>query len=129
MLLAMGENPLPQDPVQALCAYGAVIFLAIGMGFLNGAIAFVVPMWQMVYILVIIGSYVSSGILFVASAMPEQIRTPLSYNPLLVCVEWMRSAYYSDYPTLMVDKWYCLKFSLITLTMGLILERIFRRLI
>ena len=129
MLLVLGENALPQDPIQALCSVGGVLFLAIGMGFLNGAIAFVVPMWQLFYTLVIILSYVSCGILFVAVNLPEQIRTPLSYNPLLICVEWIRSAYYSDYPTLLLDKWYLLKFSLIALTLGLVLERLLRRLI
>ena len=129
MLIAMGENAMPQDPIQALCAFAATIFLALGMGFLNGVISFVVPMWHIFYILVIIASYISSGVIFVASALPEQIRTPLSYNPLLICVEWFRSAYYSDYPTLLLDRWYCLKVSLTLLTLAFVLERLLRRLI
>lgn len=129
MLLVLGLNAMPQDPTQAVCAFAAVVFLAAGMGILNGAIAFVVPMWHMLYIIVIIGSYISSGVMFVAADLPEQIRDILSYNPLLICVEWIRCAYFSDYPTLLLDRWYCLKFSLITLTLGFILVRVLRPLI
>ena len=129
LVVVMGYNAMPASPNEALYAFGATIFLAIGMGFLNGVIAFVVPMWIMVYTLVIVLSYVSSGILFVASNMPEQFRTPLSYNPLLHCTEWIRTAYYSDYPTLVLDREYVLRFGLVTLTAGLILERLMRRFI
>ncbi len=126
---AMGDSAMPSSPLQACYAFFATLFLAIGMGFLNGAIALVVPLWLLVYTIVIILAWAASGVIFVASYMPEQIRTPLSYNPLLNCTEWFRSAYYSDYPTLVLDRMYVLKFGLITLTMGLILERLLRRLI
>jgi len=127
LVVVMGYNAMPADPIQALYALGATMFMAVSMGILNGVIAFVVPVWLLVYTLLIIVSYISSGVLFVPSNMPEQFRTPLSYNPLLQCTEWMRSAYYPDYPTLVLDRLYVLKFSLITLTAGLILERLLRR--
>ena len=127
LIVALGADPWPVDCVQAACAYGATLLLALGMGVLNGAITLVLPLWNLVFVLFIVLAYISSGILFVASNMPEQIRTPLSYNPLLQCVEWMRVAYYADYPTLVLDRGYVLKVGLVSLALGLLMERIVRR--
>ena len=80
-------------------------------------------------VLFIILMYISSGIVFLPTQMPEQIRYYLSFNPLLSCVEWMRSAYFPDYPTSMIDKTYVIEFSLVTLPIGIVLERLLRRLI
>lgn len=128
-IVALGVDPWPADSVQAAYALGAAVLFSFAMGVFNGAITLAVPLWSTVYILFIILAYVSSGILFVTSNLPESIRVPLSYNPLLQCVEWMRMAYYSDYPTTALDRAYVLQFSLITLALGLILERAIRRFI
>jgi capsular polysaccharide transport system permease protein len=53
----------------------------------------------------------------------------MGLNPLLQDVEWMRSAYYPDYPTLVLDKLYPIKFGFITLAVGLLLERFARRFV
>jgi ABC-type polysaccharide/polyol phosphate export systems, permease component len=68
--------------------------------------------------------YAGSGILFVPDALPEQVRYYLSFNPLLQMIEWMRVAYYPDYPTLVLDKAYIFKLSLPCLAAGLIICRI-----
>ena len=122
-------DAVPWAPDQAVYAACATIFLSIGLGFVNGAIAFVIPIWNLILIVLIISMYLSSGIVFLPSQMPEQIQYYLSFNPLLHCVEWMRTAYYPDYPTQLLDRTYVLEFSLVSLTLGLILERLLRRLI
>jgi capsular polysaccharide transport system permease protein len=70
--------------------------------------------------------WMSSGILFVPDALPEVIRTPLSYLPTLQGVEWMRSAYYEGYGSAILDKSYLIAFALCSLCIGLGLERLVR---
>ena len=73
--------------------------------------------------------YLSSGIIFVISTLAAQLRYWLSFNSASALrTEWMRSAYFSDYPTTVLDRTYVLEFSLVSLTLALILERLLRRL-
>lgn len=122
-----GSSVMPADPAQAVYAVLATIFLAIGMGFINAPAAFIISMWNIVMTLLVILAYTTSGIIFLPSALPEQLRYYLSWNPLLNCTEWMRAAYYSDYPTTCVDKLYVMEVGLTMLTLGLIGNRLFRR--
>lgn len=122
-----GSTIMPDAPDQAAEAAFAIAFLAISFGFLNAPFTFIIPLWPLVTTLFILLMWVASGVLFVTSQLPEQARVPLSYNPLLHCVEWMRIAYYSDYPTDILDRMYIFEFSLSMLTIGLILMRLFRR--
>lgn len=127
VVVACGDEAMPANPMEAVCAIGGTLFFAAAFGVPNAVIAFILPMWNIVIAIVIVCSYIASGILFVTSEMPEQIRVPLSYNPLLQCIEWLRVAYYSDYPTNVLDKTYVIAFSMASLTLGLLLEKLFRR--
>jgi ABC-type polysaccharide/polyol phosphate export permease len=57
---------------------------------------------------------------------PEIARYYLSFNPVLHAVEWMRSAYYPDYGSLVLDKTYLLYWGIGTVFVGLGLERLLR---
>ena len=124
---ALGDSALPYRTADAVYAFLATIFLAVSIAIPNAVIVFRLPLWNVVVTLLIIVSWAASGALFVVSKLPQQIREPLSYNPLLQCTEWFRVAYYNDYPTTVLDRSYVLKFSLVCFTIGLISERIFRR--
>jgi capsular polysaccharide transport system permease protein len=65
--------------------------------------------------------------MFVASNLPDKLAVPLSYNPVLECVEWMRTAYYETYSDRLVSEQYIIAFGLVTLCLGLTAERFFRR--
>ena len=122
-----GSDIMPSNRVDAVCAFLGTWFLAIGFGFLNAPFAFILPLWNVVITLFIILAWVSSGVVFLPTALPEAVRYPLSFNPLLNCVEWFRAAYYSDYPTSMADKLYVFEFGLISLSFGLILNLLLKR--
>jgi len=127
ILWALGENPWPYDLETAVSAYLAVIFLGFGVGILVGilglAFPFLLTVWQLLSILF----YISSGALFVASYLPEQAATALSYNPVTVCVEWMRTAYYQTYSDKLVSPFYVISFGAIALLLGLSIDHFFRR--
>lgn len=129
MCMSLGIDMLPSDFIQAFAVFWATIFMSMGIGVLNGVLALAMPYWGMAYTIVIVVSYISSGVLFVASTLPEQVRVPLSYNPLLICVEWYRSAFYADYPTMLVDRSYVMIIGLTTMGIGFMLSRLLRRFI
>jgi len=73
--------------------------------------------------------YILSGTLMVVSALPEAVIYPLSFNPVLHAVEWMRTAYYEGYSDRVLDKEYLIGFGLTSLCLGLLMERMFRRIV
>lgn len=125
---AMGVNPYPNDPIQALYAYLATILLAMGIGSIISVITTILPIFVTVYALMTILFYLGSGCLFVTPNLPDQIAIPLSYNPLVQCVEWMRVAYFENYSDRLLDRSYVLSFGATCLFIGLAAERYSKRL-
>jgi len=127
ILWSLGDNPFPYNRDEAVLAYLAVVLLAIGMGVLAGVVVMFFKFFATVYALSMIVVYITSGTLFVASALPDALAIPLSWNPVLQAVEWMRTAYYPSYSDRLLDKQYLVGFGLGSLCLGLLLERLFRR--
>lgn len=127
ILYITGINPWPYDIETAVEAYLAVIFLGFGTGIFVGVLALFYPLVMTGWQLIIICLYISSGTLFVASNLPDSASKYLSYNPVTVSVEWMRTAYYESYSDKLVHPLYVLSFAAIALFLGLAFERIFRR--
>lgn len=119
-------NFWPRDIVEAYSALGASIMLGIGFGILNGVIALALPLWSTVYVLLTILLWVTSGVVFVTSSLPESLRNIASYYPTLLIVEWSRSAYYDGYGDQILDKYYVIYFALTLIFIGLLLERVVR---
>ena len=128
ILLLMGADPFPRDPVQAIAAYLSVLLLAIGMGSLVGVITMFFRFFVTLYALFLFTIYVSSGTMFVVSSLPAAISYPLSFNPVLHAVEWMRLSYYEGYNSQVLDKQYLILFGLTALCLGLVTERLLRRI-
>lgn len=126
VLLALGDNPLPADTYQAVYAYLAVILLAVGVGSLACVFVMLMPFFATIYALMMILVYISSGTLFVASALPERIAYFLSWNPVFHGVEWMRFAYFPGYSDKWLDRSYIISFGALALCLGLFLERTLR---
>jgi capsular polysaccharide transport system permease protein len=113
----------PREPLDAFFAICVSVLMGFGFGLFNGVIALAFPMWATIYVLFIIVFWVSSGVLFVTSTLPEPLRLAASYHPTLLIVEWMRSAYYDGYGNQILDRGYVLKFALVMVFGGFLLER------
>lgn len=120
-----GTDFMPMDVVQASFALGTSMLLGAGFGILNAIIAMAAPTWATGYALVNVFMYFISGIVFVPDALPETVRYYLSFNPSLQTVEWMRSAYYEGYSTIL-DRGYAVSFALVTIFLGLLIEKLVR---
>jgi capsular polysaccharide transport system permease protein len=123
---AYGINFMPRNPAEACFALGASMLLGLGAGVINAIVAAAFPIWATGYSLFMILLWFTSGVFYVASALPEALRYPLSFNPIVHGVEWMRSAYYEGYSGAFLDKAYLIWFALVLLAAGLSLERIVR---
>lgn len=126
ILWAVGDNPVPYNIEEAVSAYLAVILLSVGVGCLAGVIVMLSPFFATIYALSMILVYIFSGTLFLISDMPDAIAIPLSYNPVVHAVEWMRVAYYPTYSDKILDREYLISFGLVSLFLGLFLERCLR---
>lgn len=121
-----GINPMPRDVLEAAYAFGAAILLGLGFGLLNGVIVLAMPGWMVVFALLNILFWASAGVVFVPDALPEIVRYPLSFHPVLQAIEWMRSAYYEGYGDLILDRKYVLEVGVIMVFLGLLAERAVR---
>lgn len=120
VLLAIGVNPIPNDPLTAVGGYLSAIVLGIGAGTINVAIIGFFPGWMIGYALFSILLYVSSGVMFLPSYMPDKVYYWMKYNPALQCAEWVRSAYYPS-AEIHIDALYVIMFGLTATTIGLFL--------
>ncbi len=126
LLIVFGEDPRPYDFVEAVSAQASVLLLAVGMGMCIGVLSQLFPFLLTLYALFTLLIYVLSGTLFVVDALPAQLIHILWWNPVLHATEWMRSAYFLGYPDQVLDKTYLVGFAVVTLAVGLLLERLLR---
>ena len=118
---------LPADTAEAAKAIGATVFLGIGLGVLNVVMCALVGQFFLIFfILVMVALYIFAGVYMPPTAMPENLREYMTYNPLLHLVEWLRSAYYTSYDAELINKSLILWVGGISLTLGLIGERFLR---
>jgi capsular polysaccharide transport system permease protein len=97
------------------------------VGVVNALIVQVIPSWVWVHGLSMPLVWISSGVIFFPSAIPEPYNQWIAFNPLLQCVEWLRYSYYDDYPDRLLNIPYLLSFSTACLGIGLISEKLARR--
>lgn len=126
MLYAQGVDVSPLDSSLALKALFSCVLLGLGAGTLNGVVVAFAPGWMMGYTLVVILLWITSGVLFVPAALPEQAQAILWWHPVVHVIEWLREAYYEGYNSSILTWWYPLLFGAGLLFLGLVTERLFR---
>ncbi|HEX3496340.1 MAG TPA: hypothetical protein VHT02_04045 [Methylocella sp.] len=129
-ILAVYSNDFsPRDWPGIVFAVAATIYFSFAFGVPNALIARVVPAWAILFNLSIPLFWISSGIIFFPTAIPEPYDRWLALNPLLQCVEWIRYAYYEDYPDKLLSIPYLITFATTCLAVSLIAERVARRVL
>lgn len=130
ILTAMGVDVWPSQPIEAMFALMACLSLGLGWGIVNGVLCAVFPFWFTPFSLLSIILWMASGVIMVPDDLPEMARYGLSWNPILVGVEWMRSAFYQGFGLgELLDKPYMLGFAGMTIFVGLLMERTMRGVI
>ncbi|VTZ25018.1 conserved membrane hypothetical protein [Methylocella tundrae] len=127
ILVFFSDGFSPRDPTGFVFAIAGTIYFAFSFGVLNGLIAQVVPIWALLFNLSMPLFWISSGIIFFPPAIPDPYDHWAALNPLLQCVEWIRSSYYEDYPDKLLNIPYLFAFSTACLGISLISEKLARR--
>ena len=119
----------PRDWPGIVFAVAATIYFGFSFAVPNALIAQVLPVWYMFFNLSIPVFWLASGIVFFPTAIPDPYDRWLALNPLLQCVEWIRYAYYEDYPDKLLNIPYLITFATVCLAVSLIAERLARRVL
>lgn len=121
--IIINVDVIPRDIVQASYAFGVSVLLGFGVGIVVSVLAFASPIVATIYALLTIILWMTSGVVFLPDSLPEPWRGIASYHPVLQCIEWMRSAYYEGYSSSVLDKGYIIEFGVLSVFLGLIMER------
>jgi capsular polysaccharide transport system permease protein len=119
----------PRDWPGIVFAVAGTIYFGFSFGVPNALIARVLPVWYIFFNLSMPVFWLSSGIVFFPAAIPDPYGQWLALNPLLQCIEWIRYAYYEDYPDKVLNIPYLITFATACLAVSLIAERFARRVL
>jgi capsular polysaccharide transport system permease protein len=126
-LWALDVDFLPQDWAVALTGIYATIFFGISLGVFVMMLAALFGMaGYIIFIMVMIGLYMASGVYIPITVANENIRYLQGFNPMVHLVEWVRSAYFEMHSPVELSKSYMLFLSGGLLVTGLAGERLFR---
>jgi capsular polysaccharide transport system permease protein len=129
-ILAVYSNDFsPRDWPGIVFAVATTIYFGFSFAVPNALITRVLPAWVLVFNLSIPVLWLASGIVFFPTAIPDPYDRWLALNPLLQCVEWIRYAYYEDYPDKLLNIPYLITFATACLAVSLIAERLVRRVL
>lgn len=123
ILFALGVDPVPADALTAIYGYLAAILFGVGIGAVNIGIVSFFPGWMIGYSLFIIIVYITSGVFFAPSFLPDEIYWYLRWNPVVQIVEWVRLGYDPSF-SVQIDYAYVLLWGIVSLMVGLLMERL-----
>jgi capsular polysaccharide transport system permease protein len=123
IMYIFGVEVIPIHAEEAILAVLATVYLGFAMGFLGAVMYGMVRAWIAVQFGWLIVLYMTSGVFFLPTSLPERLRNILWFNPLVHSVEWLRSAYYEGYGYGMLSKPYLIGFATLIFFIGLLVER------
>ncbi len=124
---AVGLGVLPGD-LPALSASVITVWLfACGIGFVNAVLNAFFKSWDKIWAQLTRILYFCSGIFYVPGMMPDWVRDILVWNPILHAVDWFRSSFFAEYEPHWLDRPYLATVAVLSLVVGLGLERGVRR--
>ncbi|MEM8650229.1 MAG: ABC transporter permease [Pseudomonadota bacterium] len=104
------------------------LYVGAGVGSLNAVVASILPSWTAIWSMLSLPLLIMSGIFYVPIELPPAAQSVLFWNPVIHCVEIVRSSSYLSYHTF-AEFNYPIAFATICLTLCLAIERLFRNII
>ncbi len=126
VLMVFGVEIVPNNVPDWAYAVIATVYLSICMGFVNTIVSSLFRMWHVMFVLLMFLMYATAGVFVLPSTLSAEVRDVMWFNPLLHCVEWIRSTYYEGYGDDMLSRGYVLWVATICLMVGLLGERFLR---
>ena len=125
-LIFLGLADFPSFPINLCCAFLAISLLGLGVGLINLMLSTIWESWSIVWQIINRPMFFISGIFFIPSQLPEYALNFLKWNPVLHLIEWVRSSYYPNYFSRVLDITFLLTLSFIFIFLGLFAERLLR---
>lgn len=125
---AAGYEFQMERPLEVLASLGLLVAIGTGTGLVIGAFTI-----RYEFVSSIAGAFLgrplflSSGLFFTADVIPAKARVYFLYNPILHCIESLRSAMFASFESRYVDLPYVVYFALILNSLGLMLLGVFDR--
>jgi capsular polysaccharide transport system permease protein len=124
---AVGLGVLPRDLPALSASVIAVWLFGCGLGFINAVLISFFKSWDKIWAQLTRVLYFCSGIFYVPGMMPDWVRDILAWNPVLHAVDWFRSSFFAEYEPHWLDRSYLAIVAVLTVVVGLGLERGVRR--
>jgi capsular polysaccharide transport system permease protein len=122
------ENKVLYHPERVVAAFLLPMWLAFCVGYFNAVVSNLFLMWSKVWSILRLPLLLCSGVFYVPILMPPAIQDILAWNPVLHCVELLRTAIYLTYePLLSVN--YVIWLGAILLLLATALERTYRHIL
>ena len=118
---------LPAYPERILQAFAITACLGFGFGTLNAVIVSQFASWVHLEKVLTRPLFFLSGIFYIPSLLPPEAIEILQWNPVLHLVEWVRSGYYLNYESTVLDRSYPSGIATLLVLVGLTGERVFRK--
>jgi capsular polysaccharide transport system permease protein len=121
-----GYSVIPADPLAVLEAFFGLWLLGMGFGLVASVVSRLVPELAQIIKLAMLPLYMLSGVIFPLSAVPQPFRDWLMFNPIAQGLEVVRLGFASHYHTVPdLSIVYVYDFALVTIFLGLVLQRRF----
>ena len=121
-----GVGTLPHDFFGVMIALAAVSFLGASLGIFQGAIVTIFPLVTYVMRPIWRFMFFTSCVFYALHDLPLGLRKLVAYNPIANGIELLREAYFLGFDTPINGYGYMLKWCLVCIFTGLLVERLYR---
>lgn len=94
----LGMNVPFRDPLTVIIVYAMLIAMGLGLGMVLCVATHYLPEARTFIRILMMPLYLTSGIIFPISILPEQFHPYLLWNPILHAIELMRDAFFVNFP-------------------------------
>lgn len=119
-------GPSSDNQIEAVFAYLATWLIGFGCGLIFAVLNNFSRFFTQIWLVTQRTLYFLSGVFFIPQMMPGWMRDPLLWNPLLQCIEWFRTGFYSQYHPPWINKPYVIGLGCAFVVLGLGLESALR---
>jgi capsular polysaccharide transport system permease protein len=125
--LLFTDDAIPQDITKIVGSFVAIVGLGFGWGILNLVLSRQSRIWNVIFPGVSRMLVLFSGVFFVPDFLAPDTRYVLGFNPMMHAIQLFRLGFYPQYTALLLDVHYLAYFSISSLFLGLMVERVTRR--
>jgi capsular polysaccharide transport system permease protein len=121
------HDAVPHDIPALFGSTLALYLFGVGVGIFNAAVSRIFPFWSILWSGTVRLIYHFSGLYYVIDFFSPRARQFFAANPITHGLNWFRHAFYPFYPDTSSDGGNVMIWALISILLGLCLERAFRR--